>query len=154
MKQDIQQVAKKLAESIDVINPVFRAGDEYYFEFPCGIFWSITKWERDGVEIYSLYLYPVHHGSLESLFNNCNRNSFCKEGEDYKAYNTEDIPNVEFATHLAHIFSSMQEKIYGISKIFESVLNIESAIKEQQKIEEKRRAEQAQQKKEAEDVPF
>jgi hypothetical protein len=150
---NIALVTKKLCDSAEYIEPTLSEG-EFYFEFPAGVFWSITRWEseeKDKREEYSLYLYPLHKTSLEDLVSYAH--SLRGNSEEYKTYASTVYP--EIFENLRIIHDVIYEKYYGVDHLFGKVLQIESPQEEMSKVIEKQRKEKEERrKKEAEDPPF
>ncbi|MDR1497525.1 MAG: hypothetical protein LBS59_03815 [Puniceicoccales bacterium] len=151
-KTDILAVIKKLNESVEYIEPTFK-NDEFYFEFPAGVFWSISHWElegEDGQAAYALYLYPLHKGSFEDLLRYAHLNT--KKDGSYTAFSSLYYP--ELFEQLRFLYEAMHEKYFGINGLLERVLQIKSPQDEKAKIIEKQKREAEIKRIKTEEGPF
>lgn len=112
----IIEVVNAMITNQEKITNVIKNDDEYYFLYNKKYKWS-TKKEDD--ENYYIYFYPDPNKSLDDLTNITDWQGY----GNYVSYTTADLKTQEAEETFRELFQIVSDKLYGIDKIFDDIIN-------------------------------
>jgi hypothetical protein len=124
MKEDkISMVIDKIVSSFDDIKSIeyFEEEDEYFFEYPQNICWSVTKSDEGD---YTLFLYPKYEGDIKDLVRIFAYAPTKDHWPSFETYNTKEEKYHKCKHKISILYTLLETKYAGVDDVINRILSL------------------------------